>query len=122
MKLKYTIAPRDHVGLVSMYFSGKLTTSALNFSQHKKDPRLEERVPLSMKSFCLQMVLILRFTQWAQITHMLRQENALRSMEKLIEMQRGKRFAILSILHTRKKISQERLQLVLSKIYAGLTC
>lgn len=82
MKLRFTIAHKDHVGLVSMYYLGRLITFALNFSPHKKGLKSEEKDPTFMRSSCLLMVLTSKFTQLARTMLMQRPANVPHLTEK----------------------------------------
>jgi len=82
MKLRFTIAHKGHVGLVSMYYLGRLTTFVLNFSPHKRALKSGERDPIFMKSSCLLMVSTSKFTQLARTMLMQRPANARHLTEK----------------------------------------
>ena len=82
MKLRFTIAHKDPVGLVSMYYLGRLITFALNFSLLKKDLKLGEKDHIFTKSSYQLMDLISKYIQWVQIMLMQRPANVPHLTEK----------------------------------------
>jgi hypothetical protein len=72
MRLRYTIAHKDHVVLASMSYLGRLTIFAHSFSLLKKDLKLGEKDRIFTKSSYQLMDLISKYIQWVQIMLMQR--------------------------------------------------
>lgn len=79
-RLRYIIVHKDLVGLDTMYYSERSITFAPNFSQIVRVAKSDEMAPTFMRNSSQQMVSISKFTQWVQITPMLRPENVPPSM------------------------------------------